>query len=170
MAITRGGYELGTTQETLTEGVRKYYDRQQADRNLLLGGDSGIVNHHFGIGDFDRSRPLDELTQDEIASELHRLEMNEIDALLAQMGDVQPRQKVLDAGCGRGGTAFSIALRTAFRLSGSCSARIEVFTAIMPQPISTPTAAGITAPRVGITLPMVAPLPRCTSGIAATQR
>eukprot|EP00095_Tigriopus_kingsejongensis_P009403 maker-scaffold1676_size31565-snap-gene-0.11 protein:Tk09403 transcript:maker-scaffold1676_size31565-snap-gene-0.11-mRNA-1 annotation:"unnamed protein product" len=38
----------------------------------------------------------------------------------------------------------------------------------MPQPKSTPTAAGITAPTVGITLPMVAPLPKCTSGITAT--
>src|SRR5512146_492821 len=38
----------------------------------------------------------------------------------------------------------------------------------MPQPISTPTAAGIIAPRVGITLPTVAPIPQCTSGIAAT--
>jgi len=38
----------------------------------------------------------------------------------------------------------------------------------MPQPMSTPTAAGMMAPRVGITLPTVAPIPQCTSGIAAT--
>ncbi|MNV66873.1 hypothetical protein D3C71_1596480 [compost metagenome] len=37
----------------------------------------------------------------------------------------------------------------------------------MPQPMSTPTAAGMMAPTVGITLPMVEPLPRCTSGITA---
>ncbi len=43
-----------------------------------------------------------------------------------------------------------------------------VRTAIMPQPMSTPTAAGTIAPRVGMTLPTVAPLPRCTSGITAT--
>ncbi len=35
----------------------------------------------------------------------------------------------------------------------------------MPQPMSTPTAAGETASRMAITLPTVAPLPRCTSGI-----
>ena len=35
--------------------------------------------------------------------------------------------------------------------------------------MSTPTAAGITAPTVGITLPTVAPIPKCTSGIATTQ-
>ena len=39
-------------------------------------------------------------------------------------------------------------------------ASVEVgFTAIMPQPMSTPTAAGMIAPFVGITLPTVAPSP-----------
>ena len=37
----------------------------------------------------------------------------------------------------------------------------------MPQPISTPTAAGMIARRVGITEPTVAPMPACTSGMAA---
>ena len=45
-----------------------------------------------------------------------------------------------------------------------------VRTAIMPQPMSTPTAAGMIAPSVGITLPTVAPMPECTSGMTATQR
>lgn len=43
----------------------------------------------------------------------------------------------------------------------------EVRTAIMPQPMSTPTAAGMIAPSVGMTEPTVAPLPRCASGISA---
>ena len=47
------------------------------------------------------------------------------------------------------------------RLSG-------VRTAIMPQPMSTPTAAGMMEPLVGSTVPTVAPLPKCTSGITAT--
>jgi hypothetical protein len=37
----------------------------------------------------------------------------------------------------------------------------------MPQPISTPTAAGTMAPLVAITEPTVAPMPQCTSGMAA---
>ena len=44
------------------------------------------------------------------------------------------------------------------RLSGRSAATSEVRAAIIPQPISTPTAAGMIAPRVGITLPMVEPL------------
>jgi hypothetical protein len=43
-----------------------------------------------------------------------------------------------------------------------------VLTPAMPQPMSTPTAAGATAPRIATTDPTVAPLPRCTSGMTAT--
>ena len=68
------------------------------------------------------------------------------------------------------GTVRSMALRMARRLSGRSTARSDVRTAIMPQPMSTPTAAGTIAPTVGMTLPTVAPIPQCTSGIAATQR
>ena len=41
---------------------------------------------------------------------------------------------------------------------------LAVFVAVM----STPTAAGMIAPSVAITLPTVAPIPQCTSGMAAT--
>ena len=50
---------------------------------------------------------------------------------------------------------------------GRSAAANWVRTAIMPQPMSTPTAAGMIAPTVGMTLPTVAPLPRCASGISA---
>lgn len=43
-----------------------------------------------------------------------------------------------------------------------------VRTAIMPQPMSTPTAAGMIARSVGMTEPTVAPRPRWASGISAT--
>ncbi|MCY1292300.1 hypothetical protein D9M70_415170 [compost metagenome] len=72
------------------------------------------------------------------------------------------RPKVLPCG-----TACSMARRRPCRLSGRSAATSEVRAAIIPQPISTPTAAGMIAPTVGITLPMVDPLPRCTSGITA---
>ncbi len=54
------------------------------------------------------------------------------------------------------------------RLSGSWLAVNFVSTAIIPHPISTPTAAGMTPPDVGITEPMVEPLPKWQSGITAT--
>ena len=58
--------------------------------------------------------------------------------------------------------------RVAWRLSGSCSTLRLSSTASMPHPMSTPTAAGMTAARVGTTDPTVAPTPKCTSGMAAT--
>ena len=52
--------------------------------------------------------------------------------------------------------------------SGRSAAVMDVCTAIMPQPMSTPTAAGMIALCVGTTEPTVAPTPMCTSGITAT--
>ena len=62
----------------------------------------------------------------------------------------------------------SIALRILDRFAGRSDAASVSRTAFIPQPMSTPTAAGMIACRVGITLPTVAPIPACTSGIAAT--
>jgi hypothetical protein len=61
-----------------------------------------------------------------------------------------------------------MAERSAPSPSGRSDAVSVVCTAIMPQPMSTPTAAGMMALWVAMTLPTVAPLPRCTSGMAAT--
>jgi hypothetical protein len=66
------------------------------------------------------------------------------------------------------GTACSIAACRAARLSGNCDAVSSVRTAIMPQPTSIPTAAGMIVPRVGVTEPIVYPSPTCTAGITAT--
>src|SRR5687768_2122440 len=62
----------------------------------------------------------------------------------------------------------SIELRSCARSSGRSFAVSVVRTAAMPHPMSTPTAAGMIAPRVGTTEPTVAPMPRCTSGMTAT--
>lgn len=48
------------------------------------------------------------------------------------------------------------------------SAATDVCTPIIPQPMSTPTAAGITASTVGMTVPTADPLPAWASGISAT--
>jgi hypothetical protein len=55
-------------------------------------------------------------------------------------------------------------------MSTPTAAGSVVLQAIIPQPMSTPTAAGMIALSVGITEPMVAPMPTCTSGIAAMCR
>jgi hypothetical protein len=64
--------------------------------------------------------------------------------------------------------AVSMRARSLPRSSGKSLASRLVSTAVIPQPMSTPTAAGATAPRMAITDPTVAPFPACTSGITAT--
>src|SRR5581483_11106230 len=63
--------------------------------------------------------------------------------------------------------ARSMRDRSRERSSGRSRAVSEVLTALIPQPMSTPTAAGQTAPRMAMTEPTVAPFPRWTSGITA---
>jgi len=103
------------TQETLTSGVRDYYNKKQNDRNFRLSAESGIINHHFGIGRFDETVVA---TQDQIAAELNRLELNQIDALISHMEPILPQHRVLDAGCGRGGTAFMVSQRFGVPVDG----------------------------------------------------
>ena len=74
------------------------------------------------------------------------------------------RPRTFEAPCG---TARSIRARSPASDSGRSLAFSEVCAAIMPQPMSTPTAAGMIAPFVAMTEPTVAPLPTCTSGITA---
>ena len=62
------------TQETLTAGVQNYYNNKQDDRNFRMSGGTGIINHHFGIGDFDRTARA-QLSQDTIASVLNEMEL-----------------------------------------------------------------------------------------------
>jgi hypothetical protein len=57
------------------------------------------------------------------------------------------------------GTTASMRDRSPRRVSGRSLAVSEVRTAAMPQPMSTPTAAGETASRNAITEPTVAPFP-----------
>lgn len=95
-------------QENLIVAARHFYGEIQVDdRNLRLSGDSGVVDHHFGVGKFDLSM-LDEMTQAEISLAIRNLENNQARMLIEMMGEVQPHHRVLDAGCGRGGTALRL--------------------------------------------------------------
>jgi hypothetical protein len=58
--------------------------------------------------------------------------------------------------------------RRALRLSGRSEVVRLVLRAAMPQPMSTPTAAGAMASFMAMTEPTVAPFPKWTSGMTAT--
>ena len=103
-------------QKTLTDAVRRYYDNARDDRNLLLARQGGLVNHHFGIGDATLSAGQE--GDEELTHILNVLELNQIDMLFCAMGDIRASHRVLDAGCGRGGTSMSLNTRFGTRVDG----------------------------------------------------
>lgn len=118
----------------LTSDARQFYNNSGPgggrDRNWLLSqtqtNDNGITftNHHFGIGSLSCSDLLlhpaatssapqgtepPQHHQSRITAELHRLELAQADRLIDLMQPIDSGKHVLlDAGCGRGGTAFRI--------------------------------------------------------------
>jgi geranyl diphosphate 2-C-methyltransferase len=86
-----------------------YYDTKRNDTlNLDLGRTDGFYHHHFAVGDFDRTI-LDLVgaqREERINQELHRMETRQVNALIQVLGPVPAHSRILDAGSGRGGTAF----------------------------------------------------------------
>ncbi|RKT54454.1 class I SAM-dependent methyltransferase [Saccharothrix australiensis] len=105
----------------LEEAAFAYYDNKRTDFiNLGLGSIDGFYHHHFAVGDFDR-RVL-ELPDDEreqaINAEMHRMETRQVDILVEALGGVAPEARILDAGSGRGGTAFLLHRAFGCRVDG----------------------------------------------------
>ena len=94
-------------QHQLTEGVRNYYNKRKEDSNWLLSRQDDIVNHHYGIGDFP-VEVLHSTDQSLIKETLHYLELNQIEFLICLMSEIKAKNLILDAGCGRGGTSFTL--------------------------------------------------------------
>jgi geranyl diphosphate 2-C-methyltransferase len=90
------------------KSVAEYWNKEKDPVNLRLGDVDGLYHHHYGIGEVDWS-VLDgpEETRDErIIAEMHRLETAQAEVLLDHLGAVGPGDRLLDAGCGRGGSSI----------------------------------------------------------------
>jgi geranyl diphosphate 2-C-methyltransferase len=88
--------------------VAEYWNAERDPVNLRLGAVDGLYHHHYGIGEVDWSvldAPQDQ-RDEQIITELHRLESAQARFLLDQLGPVQPHDRLLDSGCGRGGTSI----------------------------------------------------------------
>ncbi|HEX5403706.1 MAG TPA: geranyl diphosphate 2-C-methyltransferase [Pseudonocardiaceae bacterium] len=100
--------------------VATYWNNEQDPVNLRLGDVDGLYHHHYGIGEVDWSvleGPED--TRDErIIAEMHRLETAQADVLLDHLGDIGPDDRLLDAGCGRGGSSIMANQRFGCRVDG----------------------------------------------------
>lgn len=101
---------MHVTTSTWEETVLDYWDNKRDDTINLLPGTDDFVHSHFSVIDFDRS-VLDappETREQAILDELHRLENRQVEIFLGTLGPVGPDDLVLDNGCGRGGTAFTL--------------------------------------------------------------
>lgn len=109
--------------------VAAYWDGNRHDPvNLRLGEVDGIYHHHYGIGSYDRSvlaGPA-ETGDERIIQELHRLETAQAQLLLDHLGPISPADRLLDAGCGRGGTSLLAHQRFGCRVDGVTISEYQV--------------------------------------------
>ncbi len=102
------------------KSVASYWNNEKDPVNLLLGDVDGLYHHHYGIGDYDRSvlEGPEDTRDDRIITEMHRLETAQAKVLLDHFGDISPADRLLDAGCGRGGTSFMAHQRFGCQMDG----------------------------------------------------
>ena len=87
--------------------VAEMYDQKQDDFNLLLGNETDLIHHHFGVGYVDPAT-FGSMSQDEIHDRLHFLESAQVDRLGGLMAPLSPDDVVFDGGSGRAGTAIKV--------------------------------------------------------------
>lgn len=102
------------------KSVAAYWNKEKNPVNLRLGDVDGLYHHHYGIGEPDLSvlEGPRETREERIIAELHRLETAQADVLLDHLGDVGPGDRLLDAGCGRGGTSIMANARFGCQVDG----------------------------------------------------
>lgn len=123
----------GQTDRVLTTDYQRdvagYWNTHTNDPvNLELGKVDDLYHHHYGLGDPDLT-VLDappELREQRIIAELHRLETAQATVLLDHLGPVAARDRVLDAGSGRGGTSIMVYTRFGCRVDGVSISEYQV--------------------------------------------
>jgi geranyl diphosphate 2-C-methyltransferase len=125
--------QLGVADDVLRSDYQKavanYWNTNRNDPvNLRLGDVDGYYHYHYGIGDVDWSvvDGPETTREDRVIRELHRLEHMQARLLIEQLGDVEPTDRVLDAGSGRRGTSFMVHERFGCRVDGVTISEYQV--------------------------------------------
>ena len=112
--------EKPVTRTAYQQSVADYWNAEKDPVNLRLGDVDGLYHHHYGLGDYDPAvLETPAATRDEaIIAEMHRLETAQADVLLDHLGPITPEDRLLDAGCGRGGTSVMAHQRFGCQVDG----------------------------------------------------
>lgn len=100
-----------TTRSRHEEECFRYWNTKRTDTVNLAAASDALVHSHYSVVDFDRSLltlPPSEARDEAILHELHRLENAQVDEFIDRFAPVDPDARVMDAGCGRGGTALRL--------------------------------------------------------------
>lgn len=110
------------------QSVADYWNAERHPVNIKLGDVSGYYHHHYGIGDIDPAalEGPEETRDERVIAELHRLECAQADYLIQHLGPLGPHDRVLDAGCGRGGSSFLVNERSGCQVDGISISRSQV--------------------------------------------
>ncbi|MEV6670957.1 geranyl diphosphate 2-C-methyltransferase [Streptomyces sp. NPDC051162] len=110
------------------QAVADYWNNEKDPVNLRLGEVDDLYHHHYGLGDYDPSvlEGPEETRDARIIEELHRLESAQADVLLDHLGPVAPEQRLLDAGCGRGGSSIMANARFGCQVDGISISQTQV--------------------------------------------
>ncbi|MGW5720103.1 geranyl diphosphate 2-C-methyltransferase [Amycolatopsis sp. NPDC003865] len=108
------------TRTAYQQSVADYWNAEKDPVNLRLGDVDGLYHHHYGLGDYDPAvLEAPEAQRDQaIIAEMHRLETAQADVLLDHLGPIGPADRLLDAGCGRGGTSVMAHQRFGCQVDG----------------------------------------------------
>ncbi|MEV5569937.1 geranyl diphosphate 2-C-methyltransferase [Spirillospora sp. NPDC052269] len=100
--------------------VAAYWNAEADPVNIRLGEVDGFFHHHYGLG--DPTPGVAEAGDEAVIADLHRLESAQAQLLLDNLafagGGLGPEHRVLDAGCGRGGSSFLANQRFGCRVDG----------------------------------------------------
>ncbi len=112
---------LRVTTSDYQRDVAQYWNSHTNDPvNLELGRVDDIYHHHYGLGEPDLAvlQAPDDVRNEVIIKELHRLETAQADVLLDHLAPLGPEDRVLDAGSGRGGTSIMANARFGCHVDG----------------------------------------------------
>jgi geranyl diphosphate 2-C-methyltransferase len=102
------------------QSIADYWNKEKDPVNLRLGDVDGLYHHHYGIGAYDPAvlDTTEDVRDDAIIAEMHRLETAQAEVLLDHLGPIRSEHRLLDAGCGRGGTSIMANLRFGCQVDG----------------------------------------------------